>query len=141
MPASVTVQAVCGIKGLMFDTEPSETEMTRQHEKLLIATLAGLMIVFAAAFAVTPTLAAGYSVDMTARVSGVAEWDVLNVRKWPAHYSQQVGALDPDTYVWVERCIILDNASDWCRVERGETSGWVNSRYLMPIDPYSMGDL
>lgn len=125
----------------MFDTEPSETEMTRQYEKLLIASLAGLMIVCAAAFAVTPTLAAGYPVDMTARVSNVEDWDVLNVRKWPAHYSQRIGALQPETYVWVERCIVVENASDWCRVERGELAGWVNSRYLAPVDPYEMGDL
>jgi hypothetical protein len=37
--------------------------MTRSQEKLLLATLAGLVIVLAAAFAVSPTLAAGHSVD------------------------------------------------------------------------------
>ena len=133
----------------MFDTEPSETEMTRQHEKLLIAALAGLMIVCAAAFAVTPTLAAGYPVDMTARVSGVDYWDVLNVRKWPAHYSQKTGALEPETYVWVERCIIVENASDWVprRTRRSRRLGgipatsrpstpirWVTSDLCLPHD-------
>ncbi|MBU1175692.1 MAG: hypothetical protein KKH72_09855 [Alphaproteobacteria bacterium] len=115
--------------------------MTRHYENLVIAAFAGILIVVAAAFAVTPTFAAGYPVDMTARVSGVAEWDVLNVRLWPAHYSQKVGYLDPETFVWVERCILVDNATDWCRVERGDVAGWVNSRYLTPVDPDEMGDL
>ena len=115
--------------------------MTRQFEKLFVAALAGFLILGAAAFAVSPALAAGYTVDTTARVSGVADWDVLNVRKWPAHYSQQTGALEPMTYVWVERCIVIENASDWCLVERGPVAGWVNSRYLAPVDPYMMGDL
>lgn len=114
--------------------------MTRQHEKVLVAALAGLVILCAATFAVTPTLAAGYTVDMTARVAGVAWWNVLNVRKWPASYSQKVGALEPGAAVWVERCIIIEGASDWCLVERGETAGWVNSRYLAVIPPEEMGD-
>lgn len=125
----------------MFETAASETAMTRQFEKLFVAAFAGILIVSAAAFAVTPAMAAGYSVDMTARVSDVAEWDVLNVRKWPAHYSQKVGALKPETYVWVDRCIIKEDAADWCLVERGDVAGWVNSRYLAPVDPYWMGDL
>ena len=114
--------------------------MTRSQEKLLIATLAGFIIALAAGFAVSPTLAAGYTVDRIAHVSGVADWDVLNVRKWPASYSQQVGTLEPHVYVWVERCILVKNSSDWCRVERGETVGWVNSRYLTAVDPYEMSD-
>jgi SH3-like domain-containing protein len=114
--------------------------MTRQHEKVLIAALAGLVLVCAATFAVSPTLAAGYAVDMTARVSGVASWDELNVRKWPASYSQKTGALAPGVAVWVERCIIIEGASDWCRVERGSVAGWVNSRYLAVVPPEEMGD-
>lgn len=114
--------------------------MNRNQEKLLIATLAGLVIAAAAAFAVTPSFAAGYTVDLTARVSGVASWDVLNVRKWPASYSQKTGALEPEAVVWVERCIIIENASDWCRIERGELGGWVNSKYLTAIAPEDMGD-
>ncbi len=37
-----------------------ETDMTRAREKLLLATLAGLIIACAAAFAVSPTLAADH---------------------------------------------------------------------------------
>ena len=64
-------------------------------------------------------------------MTGVKKWDVLNIRKWPASYSQKTGALKPKVHVWVERCIINeDGGSDWCLVERGEQKGWVNSRFL-----------
>ncbi len=104
--------------------------MQNQLVKVAVATLAGLVIASAALIAVTPVQAAGYPVDATAKVSGVAWWDVLNVRKWPAPYSQQVGALEPGVWVWVERCILVETGSDWCLVENGHAAGWVNSRYL-----------
>ena len=105
--------------------------MKKHHEKLLIATLAGIVITAAAAFAVSPAMAAGYFVDSPARVTGVAKNDVLNMRKWPASHSKKIGALEPKVHVWVERCIINeDGGSDWCLVERGEQKGWVNSRFL-----------
>ena len=105
--------------------------MTRTHEKMLVAALAGLVIASAAAFAVQPAMAAGYHVEGPARVSGVAHWDVLNVRKWPAAYSQKTGELAPRVRVWVERCIVAPTGgSDWCLVARGPQQGWVNARYL-----------
>jgi len=104
--------------------------MNRNHEKVLVAALAGLVIVSFAGFAVQPASAAGYSVDAKAQVTGVAAWDRLNIRKWPASYSQKVGALKPNVHVWVERCIIAEQGADWCLVERGEQKGWVNSRFL-----------
>ena len=105
--------------------------MNKHHEKLLVAALAGLVIASAAAFAVSPAFAAGYTVDAPAQVTGVKKWDVLNIRKWPASYSQKTGALEPKVQVWVERCVInADGGSDWCLVERGEQKGWVNSRFL-----------
>lgn len=107
--------------------------MKRNHEKLLVATLAGLIIAGAAAIAVTPALAAGYTVEGPALVTGVAGWDVLNVRLWPASYSLQTGELAPQTSVWVERCITVANSSDWCLVEQGEQHGWVNSSFLTAI--------
>ena len=107
--------------------------MNRNQEKLLVATIAGLIIAAAAAFAVQPALAAGYQVGSPAQVTGVAKWDVLNVRKWPASYSQKVGELEPRSSVWVERCIIApQGGADWCLVEVQDTSGWVNARYLRP---------
>jgi uncharacterized protein YraI len=105
--------------------------VNRTHEKLLVATLAGLVIAAAAAFAVSPAMAAGYHVDAPAQVTGIKSWDVLNVRKWPAPYSRKVGAFENRDYVWVERCIVnKTGGSDWCLVEAAGQRGWVNSRYL-----------
>ncbi len=105
--------------------------MKREHERILVAALAGVIIVSAATFAVQPAMAAGYTVDGHAQVTDVADWDVLNVRKWPASYSQKTGELEPSTFVWIERCIISETGgADWCLVEQGNQRGWVNSRYL-----------
>ena len=104
--------------------------MNKQHEKLLVAALAGLIIAGAAAFAVQPAMAAGYQVESPALITGVEDWDVLNVRLWPASYSQKTGELAPDTAVWVERCITFEDRADWCLVEQGELQGWVNASYL-----------
>lgn len=106
--------------------------MNKAQEKVLVAMLCGAIVTAAAGFAVQPALAAGYAVDGPARVTGVAQWDHLNVRKWPASYSQQTGFLRPGAQVWVERCIAVRNSSDWCLVERNSTKGWVNSRFLAP---------
>lgn len=84
--------------------------MNKSQEKVLVAALCGLVVTAAAGFAVQPALAAGYQVDQMARVSNVAQWDVLNVRKWPASYSQKIGAFQPGTPVWVERCIEVPRA-------------------------------
>ncbi len=109
--------------------------MTRAHEKMLVAALVGLVITSAAAFAVQPAMAAGYHVDGPARVTGVAHWDVLNIRKWPAAYSRKTGELKPWVHVWVERCIVAPTGgSDWCLVERGPQRGWVSARFLTPAD-------
>lgn len=107
---------------------------TDSLRNLGLALFAGLVITSAAAFAVSPVLAAGYPVDAKAEVTGVAPWDVLNVRKWPAHYSQKIGAVEPHTFVWVERCIEVPGSSDWCKVERGDTYGWVNASFLTLAD-------
>jgi len=112
--------------------------LSRQGEKVLLATLAGLIIAGAAAFMVQPATAAGYHVEQPARVVGVAWWDHLNVRKWPASYSQKVGELEPNTTVWVERCNIIPGSSDWCLVERAGLKGWVNSRYLDQLEDWDL---
>lgn len=111
--------------------------MKAAHEQVLVASLVGLVLVSAAAFAVTPAMAEGYEVDQKAQVTGVENWDHLNVRKWPAYYSQQIGTVQPDHWVWVERCLEVENSSDWCKVEVGETYGWVNSSFLSVYDSYS----
>jgi len=107
--------------------------MNKCQEKVLVATLCGVVIAAAGAFAVQPAMAAGYQVDQLAQVTGVARWDQLNVRKWPAPYSRQVGAFAPGSHVWVERCIESETGADWCLVDANDTRGWVNSRYLTVV--------
>lgn len=77
--------------------------------------------------------AAGYYVNKSAYVQ-VNWWDHLNVRKWPAAYSQKIGSLDADSPVWVQRCVVKYNSSDWCKISDGQTSGWVNSKFLQLAD-------
>lgn len=113
--------------------------MTRSQEKLLIATLAGLIIASAASFAIQPAMAAGYQVEGPAHVTGVKKWDVLNVRMWPASYSQKVGQVAPKSSVWVERCIVApQGGADWCLVERQNVKGWVNASYLKLIEDWDI---
>lgn len=108
--------------------------MNKNQEKLIVAALAGLVIAGAAAFAIQPALAAGYNVDSPALVTGVKNWDMLNARLWPASYSQQVGAFEPKSSVWVERCIVSpQGGADWCLVEQQDTKGWVNAKFLTMI--------
>lgn len=104
--------------------------MNPHQEKVLMAALGGLVIAAAAAFAVQPAMAGGYGVDQLAQVSGVASWDHLNVRKWPAAYSQKLGGFEAGAHVWVDRCIEVPGGTDWCLVDRGELKGWVNAKYL-----------
>jgi len=104
--------------------------MNKNQEKVLVAALYGVMVVAAGAFAVQPTMAAGYSVERLARVSNVQSWDQLNVRKWPAAHSQQVGGFKSGAQVWVDRCIQGKAGADWCLVEGEFTKGWVNSSFL-----------
>lgn len=99
--------------------------------RLALPALVGGAVLLAASGLFAPAVQArGYHVDTIAQITGVAAWDHLNVRKWPAHYSQKVSAFEPNTWVWVERCIEVENSSDWCLVERAGVQGWVNSRYL-----------
>ncbi|AEQ50649.1 hypothetical protein [Pelagibacterium halotolerans] len=100
----------------------------------LPALLGGLLMVFASGVFAPPVQARGYHVDTLAQVTGVAGWDHLNVRRWPASYSQRTGQLAPLVHVWVERCIQVERSSDWCLVERDTIKGWVNSKYLTPAD-------
>ncbi|VAW21324.1 hypothetical protein MNBD_ALPHA12-1701 [hydrothermal vent metagenome] len=113
--------------------------MNRAQKNLMIAMAAGLIILSAAALAIGPAKAAGftpqgYNVAAKGKIVGVKWWDQLNVRMWPASYSRPVGTLAPATIVWVERCITVENSSDWCKVGRDRTYGWVNSRYLVRVN-------
>ena len=86
--------------------------MNKHQEKVLVAGLAGLIIAGAAAFAVQPANAAGYSVDGQAQITAVAPWDSLDLGKWPALKGQEVGSFVPDVGV---------------SIERGAQKGWVDS--------------
>lgn len=106
--------------------------MSLSSRLTLPAVVGGLILVIASGVFAPPAQARGYAVETRAVVTGVPSWDQLNVRRWPAHYSAQIGALQSSAWVWVERCIEVDNSSDWCLVERGSIKGWVNSRFLDP---------
>ncbi|MCB9993397.1 MAG: SH3 domain-containing protein [Hyphomicrobiaceae bacterium] len=97
---------------------------------LILSATAGLVILGAAFFAISPAMAAGYNVFHAGQVINVDPWDNLNVRLWPASYSQKIGQLPNLTYVYVERCIKVENSSDWCKIGRDGIYGWVNSRFL-----------
>lgn len=61
------------------------------------------------------------------RVRGVLPGDVLNVRRGPSEYHEQIASIPP-TGRSVEitgRCY-----ADWCPVRYGKVRGWVNSYYL-----------
>lgn len=94
------------------------------------AMIGGMVAILLSGAFSPPAWAAGYTVDAVARITGVAQEDHLNARRWPASYSQKVGQFEPSTYVWIERCIEVEQSSDWCLVERSGLKGWVNSRYL-----------
>jgi len=107
--------------------------MNTNLKNLIAATAAGLVIIGAAAFSITPTLAHGYNVGVAGQVVNVAVWDKLNVRKWPASYSRKTGEFAPRTIVYIERCITKPQVADWCKVGRDNTYGWVNSNFLQII--------
>ena len=79
--------------------------------------------------------AGGYDAGFYAYVDNVAYWDVLNMRKWPASYSEKVGSIPDNGWgIWVERCKYVEDSSDWCKVKYAGKWGWVNSRYLVEYE-------
>jgi len=81
----------------------------------------------------TPANAGGYLANYEAYVISVEPWDNLNMRKWPAYYSQKVGHIPHNgQYVWVQRCVVKPNgsSSDWCKVNYGGDWGWVKKSFL-----------
>lgn len=95
--------------------------------------IVGAVLLAATLAAPATARAEGYFVDAHAYVVAVAPWDVLNMRRWPAWYSQKVGYIPHHGHgVYVERCIVRPHgaSSDWCKVRYKSRWGWVNSRYL-----------
>jgi hypothetical protein len=103
--------------------------MTRNHEKLLVAALCGLIIAGAAAYAVGPVLASDAHVGVTGHVSGLNATQVLNVRMSPEADAWTVGSLEPQSTIWIDRCTV-DGEPRWCLVEQGETFGWVRADFI-----------
>lgn len=80
------------------------------------------------------------AVESLFRVVNVRGDDVLNVRSGPSADFDIVGELPPGS-----RGISITDAcrTMWCPVQRGSTSGWVNSAYLAPEElssPLSLRD-
>ncbi len=61
------------------------------------------------------------------RVWGVADYDVLNVRRGPSQEHVSIASIPP-TGRRVE--IIGQCRADWCPIRYGSVTGWVNSYYL-----------
>ncbi len=91
--------------------------------------LAALMIVGAATLTTTPASAGGYSVDAYARTANFPGWDRLNIRAWPASYSQKLAQIKRGRKVYVERCVIK-SGTDWCKIRKGWKYGWVSGKFL-----------
>ena len=109
------------------------TVQMSRFAKAARAAMTGALALAAPLAAATPASAAGYGVDRYAHVVGVDVYDHLNIRRWPAAYSQKVGAIPHyGDGLYVQRCVVRPHgsSSDWCKVEFHGTWGWVNKRYL-----------
>lgn len=80
----------------------------------------------------TTALPAVASAFWHGEVTGVANWDVLNIRKWPSAQSQIIDAYDNgDDVSLTGRCKNI--VSNWSfRVDGGQSSSWKHSRMKRP---------
>ena len=108
--------------------------MNRKQEKVLVATLCGLVIAVAAGFVVQPAMADEYEVQQPAQIGGDYPVDLLEIRRFPATATRPVGSVAPGTSVWVERCMDVPGSADVCFVDDDGQKGWIDSRYLVPLD-------
>jgi len=72
-------------------------------------------------------------------VTGVAQYDTLNVRSKPYASSAKVGELYPNTdNISILRCKMHQNGSKWCKIrfydDNSHITGWVNAKYLYLCD-------
>ncbi|MEM7696540.1 MAG: SH3 domain-containing protein [Pseudomonadota bacterium] len=96
--------------------------------------IAAIIVAVASLTAVAPASAQGYYVDSYAYVVGVDQYDVLNIRRWPAPHSQKIGAIPPyGEDIYVQRCNVRPNGqrSDWCKINYNGTWGWVSKRFIV----------
>ncbi|MCE8020161.1 SH3 domain-containing protein [Halomonas sp. MCCC 1A11036] len=69
------------------------------------------------------------------RVTGVAATGGLNVRSQPEPSAEIVSTLEPDASdVVVSGTRIERNGAVWWQVVGGDGLGWINARYLAPVD-------
>lgn len=78
-----------------------------------------------------PTHASSTMIRVSYRVAGVDEDDILNVRSGPALYYESVGGLPPEGR-GVK--IVGPCRDDWCPIQHGSMTGWVN-RYFLTEEP------
>jgi hypothetical protein len=114
-------------------------------KRLALAALAAITLA-------TPSLASAF---WHGEVTGVANWDVLNVRKWPASNSQIVDAYDngddvsltgrckntannksflidgPQSSAW--KFARMSQSNVWCQVMSPNAKlGWVRGKFVWP---------
>ncbi|WP_143009319.1 SH3 domain-containing protein [Pelagibacterium luteolum] len=94
------------------------------------AVIGGLVAIMISGVFSPPAMARGEWADTIARVNGLEQTDQLNVWGSPTAKAEKIGQLNPKTWVWIDRCVAGDDDSDWCLVERSQTKGWVDARYL-----------
>jgi len=100
--------------------------MRTNHLQSLSQKLAALVVAIALVMPTFGQSAHACACCDTYRVTGVEDWDVLNVRSRPSARSRIVGALDPGT-CGIE---ILRDRRGWLKIRFGDTRGWVNGRYI-----------
>ena len=109
-----------------------ETEMTISSS-VKITIVAAISTLAVCVFSTLPAQAKGYLANYEAYVISVEPWDALNMRKWPAAYSQKIDEIPHDGQnIWVQRCIVQPNGStsDWCKVNYEGKWGWVSKKFL-----------
>jgi uncharacterized protein YgiM (DUF1202 family) len=85
------------------------------------------LLIAAAVFAATLSPASA-STFWRGTVIGVANWDVLNVRKWPSSQSAIIDSYDNgDDVSLTGRC--KDIVSNWSfRIDNGQSASWKHNR-------------
>lgn len=102
-------------------------KIANTFRKALLVVAAGATLV--TGLSAIEASAAGYGVYTNAYTANFPGWDRLNLRKWPASYSQKVAKIKVGRTVWVERCI-LKSGTDWCKIRKGWKTGWVNGSFI-----------
>ncbi|MEM7774051.1 MAG: hypothetical protein AAF732_00470 [Pseudomonadota bacterium] len=86
------------------------------------------LLSFIAAVVATFSMVSGAKDAHAACVVGVADWDVLWIRRGPSSRTRKVGAIPPFTcgvVVYWDAC-----RGSWCPVYFRGVNGWSHTRYL-----------